>query len=169
MWATDRSYARVRDGRCTVIWRSPVRFDSIHRLVDGGTTATRMRETRAPARCGGTVLMRLRRAAAIAFCAHLVAGFTMAFVLRRGLETTPDLQERLAFLINHRALWISGWFAWTIASVAILYFYLVFAAVHQRSSFAVYLTVAALGPDLAAQAIEIGVLPYMASHALSTN
>src|SRR5262245_63526883 len=84
----------------------------------------------------------------------------MAFVLRHGLETTPELQDRLAFLINHRVLWTLGWFAWTIAALAILYFYFVFAAAHQRKShFAVYLTVAALGPDLAAQAIEIGVLP----------
>lgn len=102
----------------------------------------------------------LRRAAAITFCAHLVAGLSMAFVLRRGLETNPDFQDRLAFLFNHRALWTLGWLAWTFAALAILYFYLVFAAAHQRSShFAVYLTVAALGPDLAAQAIEIGVLP----------
>jgi hypothetical protein len=108
-------------------------------------------------------LRPLRRAAAIAFCAHLVAGLSMAFVLRHGLETTPELQDRLAFLVNHRVLWTLGWFAWTIAALAILYFYFVFAAAHQsKSHFAVYLTVAALGPDLAAQAIEVGVLPNAA-------
>jgi hypothetical protein len=108
-------------------------------------------------------LTPLRRAAAIAFCAHLVAGLSMAFVLRHGLETTPELRDRLAFLVNHRVLWTLGWFAWTIAALAILYFYFVFAAAHQRKShFAVYLTVAALGPDLAAQAIEVGVLPNAA-------
>ena len=86
----------------------------------------------------------------------------MAFVLRHGLETTPELKDRLAFLINHRVLWTFGWFAWTIAALAILYFYFVFAAHQRKSHFAVYLTVAALGPDLAAQAIEIGVLPNAA-------
>src|SRR5262249_22488993 len=101
----------------------------------------------------------------IALCAHLVAGVSMAFVLRRGVETTPDLHERLTFLINHRALWTLGWLAWTVAAITILYFYVAFAEVHQRSShFAVFLTVAALGPDLAAQSLEIGVLPQLAIH-----
>jgi hypothetical protein len=110
-------------------------------------------------------LNRLRRAAVVAFCAHLIAGVSMAFVLRRGLETTQDLHERLSFLINHRALWTLGWLAWTVAAITILYFYVAFAEVHQRSShFAVFLTVAALGPDLAAQSIEIGVLPQVAIH-----
>ena len=112
----------------------------------------------------------LRRAAVIAFCTHLIAGLSMAFVLRRGLETTPDLRERLLFLIHHRALWTLSWLTWTLAAVAILYFYLAFAAEHQRQfHFAVFLTVAALGPDLAAQAIEIGVLPSLALHVNSTN
>jgi len=119
-----------------------------------------MLEARFPTRCGRTVLRPLRRAAAIAFCAHLVAGLSMAFVLRHGLETTPDLQDRLAFLTNHRVLWTFGWLSWTIAALAILYFYVAFAATHHlKSHFAVFLTVSALGPDLAAQAIEIGVLP----------
>ena len=89
----------------------------------------------------------------------------MAFVLRRGLATTPDLHERLMFITNHRGLWTLGWLAWTVAAITILYFYVAFAEVHQPSShFAVFLTVAALGPDLAAQSIEIGVLPQVAIH-----
>jgi hypothetical protein len=113
---------------------------------------------------------RLRTAAVLAFCAHLLAGLSMAFVLRRGLETTPVLQDRLAFLVNHGALWTTAWLTWTAAAIAILYFYLTFAEAHLPTSrFPVLLTVIALGPDLAAQAIEIGVLPSLASHALSTN
>jgi len=119
-----------------------------------------MPEARFPPRHGRSNLIRLRRAAAIAFCAHLVGGLSMAFVLRHGLETTPQLEDRLTFLMNHRTLWTFGWLTWTIAALAILYFYIVFAATHQlKSHFAVFLTVVALGPDLSAQAIEIRVLP----------
>jgi hypothetical protein len=115
-------------------------------------------------------LKRLRRAAILAFFAHLIAGLSMALVLRHGLETTPDLQQRLSFLINHRALWTFGWLAWTVAAITILYFYFAFAEVHRHSShYAVLLTVAALGPDLAAQSIEVGVLPSLAVHEFSTN
>ena len=109
-------------------------------------------------------MSRLRRAAVLAFCAHLLAGLGMAVVLRRGLETTPVLQDRLAFLANHRALWTGAWLTWTFAAVAILYFYMAFADVHLPASrLPVLLTVIALSPDLAAQAIEIGVLPSLAS------
>jgi hypothetical protein len=94
----------------------------------------------------------------------------MAFVLQRGLETNPDLQDRLAFLVNARALWTAGWLAWTAAALAILYFYIAFAEAHQPSMrFAVLLTVAAIGPDLAGQAIEIGVLPSIANRVYSAN
>ena len=105
-------------------------------------------------------MSRLRRASMIALCLHLLAGLSMAFILRRGLETNPDLQDRLAFLISHRALWTFGWLTWTAAALAILYFYMVFSEVHTPSMrFALALTVAGLGPDLAAQALEIGVRP----------
>src|SRR5262245_34393141 len=127
-----------------------------------------MRKARFPANRGG-ILNRLRRAAIIAFCVHLAAGLGMAFILRHGLETAPDLQHRLAFLTSHRWLWTFAWLNWTAAAIAILYFYLAFAETHAASRFAVLLTVAALGPDFAAQAIEIGVLPSLAAGALTTN
>jgi hypothetical protein len=114
--------------------------------------------------------LKLRRAALIAFSTHLIAGLSMALVLRRGLETTPVLRERLSFLVNYGTLWVLGWLTWTAAAISILYFYLSFAATHKRQShFAVFLTVAALGPDLAAQAIEIGVLPPLAFQVFSKN
>jgi hypothetical protein len=94
----------------------------------------------------------------------------MLLVLAHGLETNADLQDRLGFLVNHRVWWIFGWLTWTGAALAILYFYIAFADAHRPSSyFAVLLTVAAFGPDLAAQAIEIGVLPSLAAQALSRN
>jgi hypothetical protein len=105
-------------------------------------------------------MKRLRRAAIIAFCVHLVAGVLMALVLRRGLDTNPDLQDRMAFLVHHRVIWTAGWLTWTAAALAILYFYLAFAEAHDSGlASTVLLTVAAIGPDLAGQAIEIGVLP----------
>ena len=110
-------------------------------------------------------MKRLRRAAIIAFLVHLLAGISMALILRRGLDTNPDFQDRLSFLIQHRALWTFGWLTWTAAALAILYFYAVFADEH-RVRFAVLLSVAAIAPDLSAQAIEIGVLPGLASREL---
>ena len=115
-------------------------------------------------------MTRLRRAAAVAFCIHLLAGFSMAVVLRRGLETNPDFQDRLAFLVNSRPSWTLAWLTWTAAAIAILYFYVIFADVHRPpSSLAILLTVVGLGPDLAGQAIEIGVLPQLAYPAISAN
>jgi hypothetical protein len=88
----------------------------------------------------------------------------MAFVLGRGLETNPDLHDRMAFLVNHRMLWTFAWLSWTVAGPAILYFYMALSDAHPSSpKIAVFFTVAALAPDLAGQAIEIGVLPGVSS------
>ena len=115
-------------------------------------------------------MKRLRRAAILAFVAHLVAGIAMAMVLIHGLETALFLQPRLAFLVEHRVLWTLGWLTWTVAAFTILYFYLAFAEVHSPpSQFAVLLTVVALAPDLSAQAIEIGVLPGLAAQLAGSN
>src|SRR5688572_4779976 len=38
------------------------------------------------------MLTRLRRTAIVAFVLHLIAGASMALILRHGLETNPDLQ-----------------------------------------------------------------------------
>ena len=104
----------------------------------------------------------LQRAAWIAFVAHLIAGFAMAVVLRRGLDTTPDLHERMAFIVDHRVWWTLSWLTWGAAAIAILYFYVTFAEAHGLPSrVAVSLTVAAIGADLAGQTIEIGVLPTL--------
>ena len=92
----------------------------------------------------------------------------MAVVLRHGLETNPDMQARLMFLVNHRSLWTLGWLTWTAAAIAILYFYMALAAAHASIpglQLAVFLTAAAIAPDLSAQAIEIGVLPDVAQRA----
>jgi hypothetical protein len=110
---------------------------------------------------------RLRRAAVLALGLHLIAGVLMALVLRWGLETNPDFHSRLAFIVDHRTMWFIAWFSWTASALGILYFYMAFAAAHERSMpFALFLTIAAIAPDLAAQAIEIGILPSLASAVL---
>jgi hypothetical protein len=107
----------------------------------------------------------LRRAGILAFMLHLVAGACMALILRHGLETNPDLHARLDFVVSHRILWRFGWLSWTAAALSILYFYDSFASAHQLPRFPLLLTAAALAPDLAAQAIEIGILPAVADNA----
>ena len=107
-------------------------------------------------------MTRLRRTALLAFAVHLVAGVCMALILSRGLETNSNLQDRLAFITDHHELWTFAWLTWTAAALAILYFYAVFVEAHSVAPrLAVLLTVAAIGPDLAAQSIEIGVLPSL--------
>ena len=116
-------------------------------------------------------MIALRRAALTAFCVHAVAGAAMALVLRRGLDTNPDLRDRFDFLVNHRTLWTAGWLTWTAAAIAILYFYVTFAAAHRNDKntlalrLGVLLTAAAIAPDLSAQAIEVGLLPDLAQRA----
>ncbi|HXB56326.1 MAG TPA: hypothetical protein VN461_16240 [Vicinamibacteria bacterium] len=112
---------------------------------------------------------RLSRAAWLAFAAHLTAGLVMALILRNGLETNADLADRLRFVDQRRLLWTAGWITWTVAAITILNFYARFAVAHGslgaspallRS--AVLLTVAAVGADWTAQAVEIFVLPGLA-------
>src|SRR6185436_8436742 len=72
--------------------------------------------------------------------------------------------DRMAVILNHRILWTAAWLTWTAAAPAILYFYAAFTDAHPASPrIAVYFTIAALAPDLGAQAIQIGVLPGITS------
>jgi hypothetical protein len=105
----------------------------------------------------------------IAFGLHLLAGAAMALVLRNGLETNPNFQDRLTFIVNHNALWIGAWLTWTAAAIAILYFYIAFSSGHRVGNLAVMLAAAGIAADLAAQAIEIGVLPAIAERLIQTN
>jgi hypothetical protein len=117
----------------------------------------------------GDDVSRLRRAAVLALGLHLIAGILMALVLRWGLETNPHFYSRLNFIATHRTLWSIAWFSWTASALGILYFYMAFTAAHPQSMpFALFLTIAAIGPDLSAQAIEIGILPSLASAILQT-
>jgi len=111
---------------------------------------------------------RLRLSAGIALAAHLAAGLSMAAILRYGLQTNLDLASRLAFLVEHRALWTVGWLSWTLAGLSILYFYACYSAAHQDARnagwlrAAVFITYFAIAFDWSAQWIEIVQLPGLA-------
>ena len=117
---------------------------------------------------------RLNLAAWLALAVHLLAGVAMATILRLGLDTTSDLTMRLRFLVESTPLWIGGWLTWNLAVFSIVYFYLSFAMAHatERDApmtllvFAVVLSLAGTAADLAAEAIEMGVLPGLARQAL---
>jgi hypothetical protein len=117
----------------------------------------------------------LRRSAWIAIVTHFVGGVSMLMILRQGLETNPDFNNRLHFLVDHKVLWIAGWLPWSIASLAILYFYTSFARAHKNSSnlsrklgpLAVLLSLVGVGFDLTAQWIEMTKIPELALKALS--
>ena len=121
------------------------------------------------------VWLRLRFAAWLALVIHLVAGFAMALILRQGLETNPDLEARLMFLVDRTPLWIGGWLTWNAAALSILYFYAAFAWAHATDgktptsplAFAVILSTVGVAADLAAEAMEMGVLPGLARRVLA--
>jgi hypothetical protein len=116
---------------------------------------------------------QLQIAAWLAFAMHLAAALAMVLVIRHGLETSPELIRRLRFLSDHTAQWVGGWLIWNAAALSILYFYVSFAAAHAADGaaraalkYAVMLGTAAIAADLAAEAIEMGVLPGLARQLL---
>lgn len=111
-------------------------------------------------------MRRLSRAAWLALAVHLVGGLAMLLILRRGLETNPDLSDRMRFIAGHRGLWTAAWLPWTAAGPAILYFYLCLSKAHKLRapwSWAPTITVTALILDWSAQRIEISTLPTVAA------
>ncbi len=117
---------------------------------------------------------RLARAALLSLGAHLAAGLAMAFILRHGLETNPDLADRMRFLANNRGAWTAAWLTWSLAALSILYFCRCFVAAHRDLAkpgpraqgtaldWAVPLAMAAVCADLAAQVMELTAVPYLA-------
>jgi len=112
---------------------------------------------------------RLSRAAFLALTLHLVAGLAMAFMLRRGLETNADLQDRLRFLAEHAGLWRAAWLTWILAALSIMYFYAAFARTHDGPAMRIAVALGAAGvvADLSAQAIEMISLPPLAARGLA--
>lgn len=118
---------------------------------------------------------RLRVAAWLGFVTHILAGLAMLTVLRNGLETNPVFLERAKYIADHVVLWRLAWFSWSIAAVAILYFFASFVWAHGVSladpadvrRFALLLATVAVAADLAAEAIEIGVVPGWAQRVVA--
>jgi hypothetical protein len=113
---------------------------------------------------------RLGRAATVALLVHLAAGVSMLLILRNGLETNPDLSSRLRFVADHKLLWIAGWVPWNLAALSIVVYFYSFTAAHKRSELLrVALIFGAVGmvTDLAAESIEMGVIPDLAAGGLT--
>ena len=117
------------------------------------------------------VWQRLSGAAWLALATHFAAGVSTLFILQPGLETNDDLASRLRYVAEQKALWIAGWLVWNGAALSILYFFASLSTALRRhdsaASFwprlALYLTVAAIAPDLTAEVVEMGVLPRLAA------
>jgi hypothetical protein len=108
---------------------------------------------------------RLGRAAWLALVLHLVAGLAMLLVLRRGLETNPDLADRLLFVASRRGLWTAAWLSWSAAALSILWLFASLAEAHPVAAcrYALALCAAAVAADLSAETIELGLLPELAA------
>lgn len=117
----------------------------------------------------------LRNSSLITIVTHFVGGISMLLILRHGLETNTDFNDRLRFLVDHKALWIAGWIPWSIAALSILYFYGNFANAHKNSKnyslsmglLVFFLTVVAVALDFKAQKMEILLIPDLAQKALA--
>lgn len=112
---------------------------------------------------------RLERAAWLSLGVHLVAGLAMAFVLRLGLETNPDLGSRLRFLAGRADLWRAAWGTWNAAALSILWFFYAFARARPvvLTRAALRIGFAAVALDLSAEAIEMWHIPRLAADALA--
>ncbi len=112
---------------------------------------------------------RLRVAAIFALVIHLIAGLYMLVVLRNGLDTV-EFAQRLSFLTNNNRLWSFGWLLWTAADFSILFFYFCFSDAHKKDTglattllrYAFFIAIAGFALDLAAEVIEMSILPELA-------
>lgn len=112
---------------------------------------------------------RLEHAAFLSLAVHLAAGLAMAFVLRQGLETNPDLEARLRFLTGHAGRWRAAWGTWNLAALSVLWYFYAFARAVPAGLARAALRVgfAAVALDLSAEAIEMWHLPGLAADALA--
>ena len=120
------------------------------------------------------VWRRLAFAAWLSLGIHMLAGLSMALILRHGLESNSHFDSRVSFLVEQRGLWLAGWFPWNLAALSILFFYAVFAQAHGRIAGAttspfrlgVAFTVLAVLGDLTAEGIEMFWIPRNAQQLL---
>lgn len=129
------------------------------------------------------VWLNLRNASVISILVHSCAGLAMFFILREGLDANPDFAARMTFLVERRSEWTLAWMVWNAAAFSILYFYYSLVKAHHRWSnsnsevkptrrpygtlsamhFALALSTVAVALDLAAESIQMGVLPDIAA------
>lgn len=109
----------------------------------------------------------------IALVVHLLAGITMALILRHGLASGADIHTRLAFINSERPLWIAGWIPWNLAAVTILWLCFCFSEAHKQEvatpvilKYAVIICATGVLFDLSAQAAAMVLLPQLAALAL---
>lgn len=93
-----------------------------------------------------------------------LACFNMAFFMRDGLPTNPDLASRLSYLTDHRLLWQSGWFTWMLSAIGLLGFCCLLLAYIPRSrarTLGLALVAIGIGPDIIAETLYAFVLPML--------
>ncbi|MBI4534197.1 MAG: hypothetical protein HY711_09670 [Candidatus Melainabacteria bacterium] len=116
------------------------------------------------------VWSQLSMAAWGAVATQLATAAVVNTILRQGLETNPDMLDRIAFLSNKTLLWTSGWLVEQVGSLALLYFYATFVWAHERQSkslqsllkLTLLLATAGVAVDFAVATIEMAVLPELA-------
>ncbi len=114
----------------------------------------------------------LHQSVVLALIVHITAGLAMAAVLGRGLDTNPDLQNRLSFIANNSFLWAGGWLLWNVAAISIINFFVAFARAHRGTGQGHWLTLcvaiaaAAIACDLASESVETGLIPTLARNAI---
>lgn len=98
----------------------------------------------------------------LAAATHVVASAAMLFLLRDGLPGSPA-EERLVYIVSHRAAWIGGWLLWQIAALSLIAFYGVLALRFRGVASIVAMACAAAGLslDIASEARYMGVLPEL--------
>ncbi len=111
-----------------------------------------------------------RQSARIAYATaalNLTAALTMLLALRPGLPVPGSLvSDRIVFVTRNRGLWWAGWLTWHAAAVSLVLFLLLLAARFSRQAparavIAAVVSIVGLSADLSAEAIYMGVAPWL--------
>lgn len=78
-------------------------------------------------------LRNLKISAVFSACAHTVGAFAMAFLLAPGLDTNPDVKERILYIFSNSQVWKLGWASWMVSAVSFLIFTYYFYRFHLAS------------------------------------
>ena len=107
---------------------------------------------------------RLTRIAYAAAATNFIAAVLMVLVLGNGLPTSgTDPAVRLAFIRSHNFSWQLGWFAWNVAALTLLGFFLALRMADERPGWILNLAIACaaagVAADLTAEALMMGLEP----------